>query len=61
MGHHSSIGVTHLVASAAKSLHDDGLVVVLAADGEDGLSDVDASDDTVGLSPSTTHTLRKPK
>lgn len=51
---------TNLVSSSSESLHDDGLVGVLASDGKDGLSDVDSGNDTVGLTPSASHTLRQP-
>ena len=36
---------------------DDGRVVVLGADREDDLTNVDAGDRAVGLAPGTTHTL----
>lgn len=45
-----------LVTCAAESLLDDGGVLVLGADGEDDLADIDTSDGAVRLSPSATHT-----
>ena len=44
-----------LVAGAAESLLDDGGVLVLCTNGEDDLTDIDASDGAVRLSPSATH------
>lgn len=46
---------THLVSRTAESLHDDGLVGVLASDGEDDLANVDTGDHAVGLSPGASH------
>jgi hypothetical protein len=51
---------TNLVSSSSKGLHDDGSVDVLASDGKDGLSNVDSGDGSVGLSPSSSHTLGQP-
>ena len=49
-----------LVSSSSEGLHDDGSVRVLASDREDGLSDVDSGNGSVGLTPRTSHTLRQP-
>jgi hypothetical protein len=49
-----------LVSSSSQSLHDDGLVGVLASDGQDDLTDVDSGDLSVRLTPSTSHTLLQP-
>jgi hypothetical protein len=45
-----------LVTSTAESFGDNGRVVVLGADGEDDLTNVDTGDSAVRLTPSTTHT-----
>lgn len=49
-----------LVSSSSQSLHDDGLVGVLASDGQDDLADVDSGDLSVRLTPSASHTLLQP-
>jgi hypothetical protein len=46
-----------LVSGTPESLHDDGLVGVLATDGHDDLTNVDTSGGTDGFTPSATHTL----
>jgi hypothetical protein len=48
-----------LVLAASESFHDGGLVVVLGADREDDLTNVDTGNETVGLTESTTHTSLK--
>ena len=45
-----------LVTSAAERLVDDGSVVVLGADGQDDLADVNTGDSAVWLAPRATHT-----
>jgi len=44
-----------LVTGTAESLHDDGLVGILASDGKDDLANVDTGDHTVGLAPGASH------
>lgn len=44
-----------LVTGTAESLHDDGGVGVLGADGEDDLANVDTGHGAVGLAPGATH------
>merc|ERR1711879_920250 len=44
-----------LVTGTAESLHDDGLVGILASDGKDDLANVDTGDHTVGLTPGASH------
>jgi len=49
-----------LVPGTTESLHDDGLVRVLATDGHDDLTDADTSGGTDRLAVGATHTLLKP-
>jgi len=49
-----------LVSCSSESLHDDGSVLVSASDGHDDLTNVDSCDGSVGLTPSSSHTLLKP-
>lgn len=50
-----------LVLAASESLNDGSLVAVLGTDREDDLTNVDTSNETVGLTESTTHTSLKSK
>jgi hypothetical protein len=60
LGDDDSLLTRELVSSSSQSFHDDGLVGVLASDGQDDLTDVDSGDLTVRLTPSTSHTLLQP-
>lgn len=51
---------TDLVLGATESLENDGLVRVLATDGEDDLTNVDTGDLSDGGTPGSTHTGRQP-
>ena len=54
-GDNDLLATREFVAGTAESLLHYGSVLILAADGEDDLSDVDTSDAAVRLAPSTTH------
>lgn len=56
LGDNDLLSSRELVLGTTEGLHDDGLVVVLATDGEDDLSNVDSGDGSVGLSPCSSHT-----
>jgi len=60
LGDDDLLSTGELVSRSPESLENDGLVALLASDGKDDLTDVDSSDTTVRLSPSTSHTLLKP-
>ena len=55
LGDDDLLAARELVASTAQSLHDDRSGLLLAADRENDLANVDTGDSAVGLAPSTTH------
>jgi len=56
LGDNDLLLTRELVLATSESLNDNMLVVVLGADGEDDLTNVDTGNETVGLTESTTHT-----
>lgn len=60
LGDNDLLATGELVTGTAERLHDDRLVAVTSADGEENLADVDTSNGVVRLSPSATHTGLKP-
>ena len=58
LGDDDLLSSRELVSSSSESLDDNRSVDVLASDGDEDLADVDSSDLTVRLTPSTSHTKR---
>jgi hypothetical protein len=56
LGDNDLLLTRELVLAASESLHNGSLVVVLGADREDNLTNVDTGNETVGLTEGTTHT-----
>lgn len=61
LGDDNLLTTGELVTGTAESLLDDMGVVVLAADGEDNLADVDPGNRAIWLAPGTTHTGLEPR
>ena len=59
LGDNDLLSSRELVLSSSESLHDDGLVVVLASNRENDLTNVDSRDHSVGLSPRSSHSSLK--
>jgi len=56
LGDNDLLLTREFVSGTSEGFHDDGLVGVLASNGQDDLADVNSGDSTVRLTPGTSHT-----